>query len=173
MSDFQELLGIDSNQTIQFFLAYLKDEITSAEVTSAETVYVASILAHYAQTSRYDTTYMSPSGSLYDILDDFVLPTLTNEASSGLQDPEILEVAGSQTLLLVGFFRDQMKKTHNLGWYDSLGRSFFSRAGNNAKESKKRYLLYGVAEHFPLWAVYCRNMNRTLRDERYLLRRVS
>ncbi|MFZ1019454.1 MAG: hypothetical protein WAN61_00475 [Minisyncoccia bacterium] len=102
--------------------------------------------------------------------DTFVLPGLTAEGASGLQDPEILEIAGSQTLLLVGFFRDQMKKTHNLRWYDHLGSSFFARASDRLEGRKKAHLLWQVAGNFPFWARSCRNVSRTLGDERYLLK---
>lgn len=169
MGDMSELFGVSSEQAFWFFFERL-EERTSGMASQPETMYVASVLAHYAQTSRFEPGYMSPSGSLYDILDTFVLPGFTAEGSVGLQDPEILEVAGSHSLLLLGFFRDQMKKRHNLRWYDSLGSSFFSRAGSRTKESGKAQLLQQVGSHFVFWTTTCRNMSRTLREERYLLR---
>jgi len=162
------LLGVNAEQTLKFFFEYLGSG-TALGATQAETLYVAGILAYYARTSRSDPL-MSPSGSLYDILDTFVLPGFTPEGSPGLQDPRILEIAGSQTLLLVGFFRDQMKKKHNLEWYDSLGCSFFGRASERLRERKKAALLRLVAQHFSMWAIVCCNMSRTLREKRYLLK---
>jgi len=164
-----ELLGVDSHRAFTFFMEYLQQEV-SAEVTHAETVYVANVLAQYAQTSRYSGTSVTPSGSLYDVFDTFVRPGLTAEGFSGLHDPEILEVAGGHTLLLVGFFRDQVARRTNVGWYDQLGRSFFERASCWTEEDKKAYLLRQVAMHFPLLAISCRNMQRTLQQERYLLK---
>ncbi len=162
------LLGVNAEQTLKFFFGYLRSG-TVLGATQAETLYVAGILAYYAQMSRSDPL-MSPSGSLYEVLDNFVLPGLTPEGAPGLQDPRILEVAGSQTLLLVGFFRDQMKKRHNLEWYDQLGSGFFGRASERLREKKKADLLRLVAQHFSMWAVICCNMSRTLREERYLLK---
>jgi hypothetical protein len=175
MGDLTELLGVNSDQATQFFFRYLNNEVassTSSRVAQIETAYVASILAHYAQTSRYDPESMPPALSLHEILDSFVLPAMTNEGSIVLQDPEILEIAGSQTLLLVGFFRDQMnRRRHNLSWYDELGRSFYVRAASTFSGSeKKSELLWRISEHFPDWARSCRNISRTIRDERYLLR---
>jgi len=164
------MFGVNSKQAFDFFLRYLCEEVVSKNVSEMETLYVASVMAHYAQTSRHEAMSMSPSGSLYDILDTFVLPGFTAEGAAGLQDPEILEVAGSHTLLLVGFFRDQMKRQHNLGWYVRLGQSFFDRAGSRLKAEKKAGLLRSVALNFPLWATACSNMSRTLREERFLLK---
>lgn len=169
MNDFAALYGVDSHGALKFFFENLREEISS-EITEDETLYVSSILAHHAVTSRYDPDFMSPSGSLYDLFDTFVLPGLTAEGFSGLHDPEILEVAGSHTLLLVGFFRDQMNKRHNLEWYDQIGSGFFVRSSNLFKDRNRASLLRQVALHFPTLALSCRNMSRTLRDRRYLLR---
>jgi hypothetical protein len=109
-----DLLGVNSEQAFRFFFGYLQEEVATKRVTKKETLYVASILAHYAQTSRSDPNFMVPSGSLYEVLDNFVLPAMTPEGSLGLQDAKILEIAGSHTLLLVGFFRDQMNNRHSL-----------------------------------------------------------
>jgi hypothetical protein len=165
-----DLLGVNSEQAFRFFFGYLQNEVATKRVAKKETTYVAGVLAHYAQTSRSNPNFMVPSGSLYEILDNFVLPAMTPEGALGLQDAEILEVAGSHTLFLVGFFRDQMKKRHSLKWYDSLGQSFFVRASANSNQEEKAELLWAISEHFPFWAASCRNMSRTLRDERYLLR---
>jgi hypothetical protein len=81
-----------------------------------------------------------------------------------------LEVAGSQTLLLAGFFRDQTERRVNPNWYDQVGRAFFERASEHTKERKRAELLAQVARHFPVWTISCRNMSRTLREERYLLK---
>ena len=97
MGDLTELLAVDAKQALMFFYGYLENGVVLG-ASQAETLYVASILAHYAQTSRSDTTCMPPAGNLYEVLDNFVLPGLSAEGFSGLQDPEILEVAGSQTL---------------------------------------------------------------------------
>ncbi len=171
MSDYlTELLAVNSDQALNFFFGYLETEVASKRVTDDETWYVASVLAHYAQTCRYNRNFMSPSGSLYEILDNFILPGLTEEGRSGLQDPDILEIAGSHTLLLVGFFRDHMNKRNKVEWYDCVGSSFFDRASYRLLERKKAILLQRIAENFPLWAISCRNVSRTLKDERYLLK---
>src|SRR5476649_221815 len=98
MSYLKGLLAVNSEQTMKFFLGHLGKGVAPG-ATEAEVIYVASILAHYAHTSRGDTTSMPLSGSLYEVLESFVLPGLTAEGASGLQDPEILEIAGSQVLL--------------------------------------------------------------------------
>jgi hypothetical protein len=166
---FTELFAVDSKQALTFFFERLKDGVNLG-ATQAEALYVAGILAHYAQTSRSDTTCMPPASNLHEVLDNFVLPGLTADGYSGLQDPEILEAAGSQTLLLVGFFRDQMRRRYNLEWYDEIGSGFFARASDRLQHGKKANLLRQVAQHFPMWAVSCNNMSRTLREERYLLK---
>lgn len=173
MSDFTELFGVNSAQTLKFFFDRLKEEVISEDVSEIEMLYVSKVLAHYAQTptdTNRDTPDKSTPRSLYDVLDSFVLPGLTTEGFLKLRDSNTLEVAGSQTLLLAGFFRDQAEKRLNLKWYDQVGCSFFERASEHAKERKRSELLAQVARHFPVWTISCRNMSRTLREERYLLK---
>lgn len=167
MSDFAELLAVNSDQTLRFFAENLEDENKGA--SQAEIVYVAGILAHYAQTSRNTDFFMPPATSLYEILDNFVLPGLTPEGAVLMQDPGLLELAGSQTLLLTGFFRDQMQKKHNVKWYEYLGRGFFEKASDGLIGRNKAHLLGQVALHFSLWAISCYKVSRKLREKRYLL----
>ena len=160
---FQELLQVDSRATLRFFCLELKKEISTEKVADAETLYVASVLASYAQTSRGDTTSIPPFASPSEIFDHFVF--LQEE----LRDPELLEIAGAQSLFLVGFFRDQMRHRHNVRWYDDLGQSFYRRAGQYSRNSKKRELFGGISDNFPVWTKVCRNLNRSFQENRFLL----
>ncbi|MDR3519496.1 MAG: hypothetical protein P4L63_01240 [Candidatus Pacebacteria bacterium] len=169
MSDLRELLAVGSAQTMQFFYNHLRNN-APVGMGREETLYIASILAHYAQTSRFEEDTMGPAVSLCEILDNFVIPTLT-ENFYGAPDPEILEIAGSQTLLLVGFFRDQVRNTrrHNIRWYDQIGKGFFLRASAYSKEETKSAMLWDVSQHFPVWTYSCQRASRAMREERYLI----
>lgn len=157
---FRELLGVDSEQAFNFFLSGLK-EVTSGQ-PGDEILYVASILAHYSQTSRCDATCMPVLANLSEVFDQFVL--------AEVGDPEILEIGGSQILLFAGYFRDQMRSRHNVRWYDEVGQSFYDKASRLARESKKRRLFEGMSESFPQWALSCRDLSRSFRDNRFVLR---
>jgi hypothetical protein len=102
--------------------------------------------------------------NLSGVFDNFVLQT------TKLTDSDILEFGGSQVLLFAGFFRDQMEGRHNVKWYDQVGQSLYERASQHAKQLKKRALFDRLAESFPAWTIACRNLSRTLRENRLLLR---
>ena len=170
MSELRELLGLSSDQVIGFFQEYLKDEVNTRKVSDAEVRYVAGILAHFAHTSRCGNSSLPMPISLFEILDNFVLPELQTEVFGRIQDPEILEIAGSQTLLLAGFFRDQMKRRHNVGLYDQFGSSFYLRASENTRQKEAKDLLRRVSSNFSDLALSCRNLNRTLWEQKHLLR---
>lgn len=159
MSDLQELFGVDSDQALRFFIDTLREETLPAGIVEDETFYVASVLAHYAQTP-------SP-GSLTEVFENFFLPSISAELPV-LTDPEILEVAGSQTLLLAGFFRDQIGRRHNARWYDQMGQTFYIRASDFSQGGRKKLLLQRMAEHFPVWAQTCSGLSRNLRRSYYL-----
>ena len=127
-------------------------------------LYVASILAHYSLTSRFDSTSMPCLADLSEVFDTFVMQT------GNLTDAEILEFGGSMVLLFAGFFRDQMRARHNVKWYDQVGQSLYGRASQHSNNLKKRELFDGLAESFPAWTNVCRNLSRALRDNRLLLK---
>jgi len=155
-----ELFGVDSSAAFNFFLSGLKE--VSGKRAGDEMYYVASVLAHYSMTSRYDASSMPTLADLTEVFDQFVL-IQTN-------DSKILEAGGSQVLLFAGFFRDQMKFRHNVNWYDQVGQSFYDRASLHSREVRKRQLFEGLSESFPKWTLVCRDLSRVCRDNRFLLR---
>jgi hypothetical protein len=102
--------------------------------------------------------------NLSEVFDNFVLH------ATRLTDPELLEFGGSQVLLFAGFFRDQMHRRHNVKWYDQVGRSLYEKASQHSNNLKKRELFDRLSESFPAWTIVCRNLSRTLRENRLLLR---
>ncbi|MBI2065734.1 MAG: hypothetical protein HYT68_01555 [Candidatus Zambryskibacteria bacterium] len=165
--DFQELFYVDSSGTLRFFHARLKEFRPAKGVSKEETLYVASVLASYAQASRFKATSVPPMASLSEVFDCFVF------RQDELKDPEILEVAGAQSLLLVGFFRDQMRTRHNVRWYDTLGRSFYERASNYSREGRRKELFGRLSVNFSVWTRTCCDLSRNLRDNQFLLRPLS
>lgn len=157
---FCELLGVDSSMALSFFLSGLKG--VSGKEPNNEMFYVASVLAHYSQTSRYDILSMPSLADLAEVFDQFILVETS--------DPEILEVGGSQLLLFAGFFRDQMSRRHNVRWYDEVGQSFYGRASLYTRGLKRRSLFEKLSQSFPNWALCCRDLSRICRESRYLIR---
>jgi hypothetical protein len=161
---FEELVAVDSERAFNFFLSNLRESAETRRFRDDELLYVASILAHYSQTSRCDTTSMPCMANLSEVFDMFLLQ------ATKLQDSGILEFGGSQVLLFAGFFRDQMHHRHNVKWYDQIGQSLYERAGHLSTDRRKRALFDGLAESFPVWTIACRNLSRSLRENRFVLK---
>ncbi len=161
---FEELVAVDSNAALNFFVNNLRDTAGDEQLRDDETLYVASILAHYSQTSRADTMSIPSMANLSEVFDSFILHT------DGLSDSEILEIGGSQILLFAGFFRDQMARRHNVKWYDQVGQSMYERASHYTSNVKKRELLDRMSGSFPFWTHLCCDVSRACRDNRLLLR---
>ena len=161
---FEELVAVDSNAALNFFVNNLRDTAGDEQLRDDETLYVASILAHYSQTSRADTMSIPSMANLSEVFDSFILHT------DGLSDSEILEIGGSQILLFAGFFRDQMARRHNVKWYDRVGQSMYERASHYTSNVKKRELLDRMSGSFPFWTHLCCDVSRVCRDNRLLLR---
>jgi hypothetical protein len=161
---FEELIAIDSRHALNFFLVNLKETMGAQRFRDDEVSYVASILAHYSQTSRFDTGSIPSMANLSEVFDNFILQTATQ------RDPGMLEMGGSQVLLFAGFFRDQMARRHNVRWYDQIGQSLYERASQHSTNPKKRELFDRLSESFPVWTILCRDLSLALRDNRLLLR---
>jgi len=161
---FAALLAVDSESVLNFFWENLRDSAGSIKWRDDEALYVASILAHYSQTSRSCASTAPCLGGLSEVFDNFIL------ATAALQDSDLLELGGSQVLLFAGFFRDQMARRHNVKWYDQVGQSLYERAGQYSPVPKKREFFDRLSESFPQWAIVCRDLSRNLRDNRLLLK---
>ena len=121
MGPLRELLAVDERRTLEFFVTGLQD-VCDGGVDRQELLYNASVLAHYALVSTQSTSDMPAPASLTAVFDQFVLDTTM------LEDPQLLETAAAQCLLLAGFFEDQSRRRHNIRGTRDLGASFFSRA---------------------------------------------
>src|SRR2546422_9194030 len=101
MGPLGELLATDHRQTLEFFIAGLRD-VSEPTVDQRELFYNASVLAHYAQVStQADVEWPAPA-NLSTVFDHFVSDTTL------MRDSRMMEVAGTQGLLLAGLFEDQM-----------------------------------------------------------------
>src|SRR5712691_4644778 len=162
MGPLQELLASDHRHVLEFFLTGLRD-VSGPAVDRQELFYNASVLAHYAQVStQADVEWPAPT-NLSTIFDHFVSDTTL------LRDSLMMEVAGTQCLLLAGFFEDQMHQRHNIRWYAELGSGFFSQAAVHERSSRKARLFDAIARRFEPWRQRHARLSRALRDQPYLL----
>jgi hypothetical protein len=164
MGPLRELLASDQRHVLEFFLVGLRD-VSDPSVNREELLYNASVLAHYAQVSTHAASDWPAPENLSVVFDHFVAD------SSLCRDPQMMEVAGAQTLFLAGFFEDQMRRRHNIGWYSELGTGFFSRAAAYEESPAKARLLDGIGRHFEAWRQRHARLSRELRDnDVYLLK---
>jgi len=162
MEPLGELLAVDSQRALEFFLIALKD-VSERSVDRQELLYNASILAHYAQTSTHADAEMPAPADLSAVFDQFVAnPTLPPDAP-------LMEAAGAQCLLLAGFFEDQQRGRHSIRWYAELGVGFFTRAATYEDSRPKARLLMMLARNFEPWRQRHARLSRELRDQAYLL----
>mgnify|MGYP001163412647 CR=1 FL=1 len=163
MGPIGELLAADHRQAFEFFFVGLKD-VSESGVDREELLYNASVLAHYAQVSTQATAEMPAPATLSAVFDQFVCdPTIQHDSG-------MMEIAGTQCLLLAGFFEDQMRHRHSIRWYSGLGAGFFCRAAVLEDSQKKAQLLHTISRHFEPWRRRHARLSRELREQQYLLR---
>ncbi|HUR33144.1 MAG TPA: hypothetical protein VM032_05070 [Vicinamibacterales bacterium] len=163
MEPLAEMLATNERQALEFFLVGLKD-VSDGDVDQQELLYNASVLAHYAQVSTQAHGDLPTPATLGAVFDQFVLD------SSMHADSSMLETAGTQCLLLSGFFETQMRRRHNIRWYTDLGSGFFRSAARLARERRRAELLDTLGRHFEPWRVRYSRLSHELQAQRYLIR---
>jgi len=162
MGPLKKLLATDHQRILEFFVSDLHD-VSEPNVDPQELFYNASVLAHYAQVStQADAEWPAPS-TLSTVFEHFVSDTTL------LHDSLMMEIAGTQCLLLAGFFEDQMRQRHNIRWYAELGSGFFSRAALHEQSPSKARLLDAIGRHFEPWRQRHARLSRELRRQSRLL----
>jgi hypothetical protein len=152
----------DHRQTLEFFISGLRD-VSEPTVDREELLYNASVLAHYAQVSTQGGVEWPAPANLSEVFDHFVCDDTL------LRDSLMMEVAGTQCLLLAGFFEDQMRERHNIRWYSELGSRFFQPGGRPRTLRAQSRLLDAIAKGFEPWRQRHALLSRALRDQPYLL----
>ncbi|MBI2086682.1 MAG: hypothetical protein HYT69_00680 [Candidatus Zambryskibacteria bacterium] len=161
--EFKELLQVGEHETLNFFFAGLYKKVPAGVVTRDETVHVASVLASGSLTSRYDTESIPTLTDLSEVFDEFFIKLKDSF------DQELLEMAGAQILLLNGFFRGQMRRRHNVRWYDKIGSDFYERAAAHTTSARRGTLFCNMSRNFPIWTMICWELSQEMRESRYLL----
>ena len=91
----------------------------------------------------------------------FVVPAVPNKDKSSVQ---LLEAAGSQCLLLTGFFRDQVRRRYNVRWYARLGAGFYARAAQLGSDRRRIEMMLVMAKRFDFWCDQQAVLARELRE---------
>jgi hypothetical protein len=163
MSHAQQSLAVTDSEALQFFFERLRDVAEDAPAAD-ELLYNASVLAHFATTSTRSMTAFPPSPtSLTTVFDVFLLDR------SQHADPDLMEAAGSQCLLLTGFFRDHLRHRHNMEWYGGLGADFYQSAAHLGRNPTRMRLMETMAERFGYWRRQHHRLAAALRDKPRLI----
>lgn len=167
LSPFGELLSVGHKGAFQFFSTSLCD-VLECEVRKDEFLYTTSILAHYSQVScdAEGEDFPCPR-TLVDIFDKHLF--VEGSISGFRGEDNLFETVACQTLLLTGFFRDQMRRRHNVTWFVRIGAQFYLSAAIREPNEKRAELLRWMSSGFPFWADRCARLQRELRDRPYLL----
>jgi hypothetical protein len=163
-------LAVTNGQALRFFYERLREVVLEraasnpADPPEDELLYNASVLAHFATTSTVSTTDFPPSPvNLSTVFDVFVLDR------SQHVDPDLMEAAGSQCLMLTGFFQDQLRRRHNVDWFAGLGADFYESAAHLSRDPSRGRILAAMAAHFGFWRRQQSRLAAELREEPLLI----
>jgi hypothetical protein len=171
MDPLRHLLWSNDDETFNFFLGGLS-EVTNRPRSreDKELMYVTSVLAHFAgpppcsrKGNHTPGLYRIPL-NLTEVFDEFVL----NDRA--VQDSFYFEAGASKSLLLAGFFRRQMKRRHNVEWYDQVGSSLYLRASRLSDTPSAAWLYFRLSQSFAFWTLACSELQKHFYEEQFLVR---
>lgn len=163
----QPWLAVTNGQVLRFFFEHLRDVSEHDDAPESEVLYNASVLAHFATTSTGSTEFPNTPTSLAGVFDLYVLDR------SHHADGAILEAAGSQCLLLTGFFGAQSARRHNVDWYASLGARFYGQASALSNDRARAAMMRTMAARFAFWRRQQAALARELRELPQLLKKAG
>jgi hypothetical protein len=82
------------------------------------------------------------------------------------KNPIWMESAGAHILLYAGFFQNQNKDRHNIGFYSRMGRECYLMAA----VGKRARIMKLMAAGFHQYLFHLANLQQILRENRYLIR---
>jgi hypothetical protein len=157
-------LAVTEGHALRFFFEHLRDVTELDRAPEPELLYNASVLAHFATTSAASVEFPGAPSSLDTVFNLFVLDR------SQHADPEIMEAAAGQCLLLTGFFGAQLRDRHNVDWYATLGAGFFGQAADHLADRARAAMMRTMAARFAFWRRQQAKLAQELHDRPMLVR---
>ena len=171
---FEELYGVTAEGAINFWVSHLHETIGDdqwSEIRDSTGLYLASVLGHFCLQSVDRMAILSPDYSPGDqefrqFADLTQIAEMMMRQLTSAKNPLWMESAGAHILLYAGFFQNQNKDRHNIEFYSAMGRECYLMAA----VGKRARIMKLMATGFHQYLSHLANLQRHLRESRYLIR---
>ena len=171
---FEELYGVTEEGALNFWASHLHEAIGSkqwSQIRDSTGVYLASVLGHFCLQSVDRMEILSPDYSPSEMefrqfADLTQIAELMMRQLTSAKNPLWMESAGAHILLYAGFFQNQNKDRHNIGFYSMMGRECYLMAA----VGKRAKIMKLMAMGFHQYLFHLADLHRHLRESRYLIR---
>ncbi len=157
---------IDHNGALNYFAQVIAEEVEEERAEGRLRVgddvlfYGASVLAHFSETSSFTGEGFPTPTNMSQVFNQFYL--MAHQVGT---DPDLLEMGASQSLLLVGFFRDQVKRSkYNVPFLDRLTSELYLKASRYSRDDKTSCMLKKVSRSVVPLARIFRDLHVTLHN---------
>ena len=171
---FEELYGVTEERALNFWVSHLQETMGSkqwSEIRDSTGIYLASVLGHFCLQSVDRMAILSADYSPGELefrqfADLTQIAELMMRQLTSAKNPLWMESAGAHILFYAGFFQNQNKERHNIGFYSSMGRECYLMAA----VGKRAEIMKRMAKGFDEYLFHLANLQQHLRDNRYLIR---
>lgn len=142
-----------------------------AQISSSTGVYLASVLGHFCLQPVDRVEALSPDYSPGDtefrqFADLTQIAEMMMRQLTSARNPLWMESASAHILLYAGFFQKQNQNRHNIEFFSALGRECYLMAA----VGKRERMMKMMAEGFHRYIFHLADLQRHLRESRYLIR---
>jgi hypothetical protein len=174
---FEELYGVTEERALNFWVSNLEETIGSeqwSQIRDSTGVYLASVLGHFCLQSVDRMEALSPDYSPGDtefrqFADLTQIAELMMRQLTSAKNPMWMESAGAHILLYAGFFQNQNKDRHNIGFYSTMGKECYLMAAVGKRAKIMKLMAAGFSEYL----FHLATLHRNLQESRYLIRPVN
>ena len=174
---FEELYGVTEERALNFWVSNLEETIGSeqwSQIRDSTGVYLASVLGHFCLQSVDRMETLSPDYSPGDtefrqFADLTQIAELMMRQLTSAKNPMWMESAGAHILLYAGFFQNQNKDRHNIGFYSTMGKECYLMAAVGKRAKIMKLMAAGFSEYL----FHLATLHRNLQESRYLIRPVN
>jgi hypothetical protein len=171
---FEELYGVTEEGALNFWAWHLHETIGSqqwSQIRDSTGVYLASVLGHFCLQPVDRMEILSPDyspsdGEFRQFADLTEIAEMMMRQLTSAKNPLWMESAGAHILLYAGFFQNQNKDRHNIDFYSAMGRECYLMAA----VGKRARMMKLMAAGFDQYLFHLANLQRHLRESRYLIR---
>lgn len=155
--DLRELLQVSPMDALQFFLIELRETPAARDLSRAEALHVASVLAHHAQVSWHASALELPAPSWIPAFLDHLV-WLEKMRSEEAKDQPTMLLAATQCLFVMGFYPKFVGGRRERRYVEAYGAQYYRQTSRLSQTRMDMETYHLMSRNFGGWVKACHEL---------------